>query len=132
MTTNTYHKFATILKKQRQQRYRRLLQVILVVVIVAISFFLIGLLDWERLAKGVPSGINLIGQMIPPDFSSATNWIKPLFDTLAMSVAATAIAVTFSLPLSLLAAGNTTPHQLLFRSGKMCPNHIIRKPRLLR
>lgn len=131
MATNTDRKFATILKQQRQQRYRRLLQVALVVVIVLISFFLVGLLDWERLARGVPSGINLIGQMLPPDFSSATNWIKPLFDTLAMSVAGTAIAITFSLPLSLLAAGNTTPNQLLFQLARLILNGLRSIPELI-
>ncbi|MEA5527929.1 phosphonate ABC transporter, permease protein PhnE, partial [Nodularia spumigena UHCC 0143] len=80
MTTNSYQKFEPLLKQQRQQRYKHLLQVAIVVVIVMISFFLVGLFDWERLAEGVPSGINLIGQMLPPDFSSAINWIKPLFD----------------------------------------------------
>ncbi|WP_088243521.1 phosphonate ABC transporter, permease protein PhnE [Calothrix rhizosoleniae] len=131
MITNTDHKFETVLKKQRQKRYRRLLQVVLVVLVVVISFFLIGLLDWERLAKGVPSGINLIGQMLPPDFSSATNWIKPLFDTLAMSIAATVIAIIFSLPLSLLAARNTTPHRLLFQIARLTLNGLRSIPELI-
>lgn len=62
MTTNRYQKFEPLLKQQRQQRYKHLLQVTIVVVIVMISFLLVGLFDWERLAEGVPSGINLIGK----------------------------------------------------------------------
>ncbi|MBE9054155.1 phosphonate ABC transporter, permease protein PhnE [Nostocales cyanobacterium LEGE 11386] len=131
MTTNRYQKFEPLLKQQRQQRYKHLLQVTIVVVIVMISFLLVGLFDWERLAEGVPSGINLIGQMLPPDFSSVINWIKPLFDTLAMSVAGTAIAVTFSLPLSLLAAGNTTPHPIVFQVARLILNALRAVPELI-
>jgi phosphonate transport system permease protein len=38
--------------------------------------------------------------------------MRPLADTLAMSIAGTALAVVLSLPLALLAAPNTTPHRL--------------------
>ncbi len=131
MATNTYQKFESLLKQQRQRRYRHFLQVAIVAVIVVISLFLVGLFDWERLARGVPSGINLIGQMLPPDFSSAINWIKPLFDTLAMSVAGTAIAVAFSLPLSLLAAGNTTPHPVVFQVARLILNGLRAVPELI-
>ncbi|MFQ4141467.1 phosphonate ABC transporter, permease protein PhnE [Chlorogloeopsis sp. ULAP02] len=127
----TYQKFETLLREQRRQRYRYLLQGAIVVVIVAISFFLVGLLDTERLAKGVPSGINLIRQMLPPDFSEAASWIEPLFDTLAMSIAATAIAVGFSLPLSLLAAANTTPHPVVFQFARLLFNGLRAVPELI-
>lgn len=131
MATNTAHKFEILLRQQRQQRYYRLTQVAVVVIIVLISFFLVGLLDWERLAKGVPSGMNLIRQMLPPDFSAGSNWVKPLFDTLAMSIAATAIAVSFSLPLSLLAANNTTPHRLVFQVARLILNGLRAVPELI-
>ncbi|MBD2248049.1 phosphonate ABC transporter, permease protein PhnE [Nostoc sp. FACHB-888] len=131
MTTNSYQKFEPLLKQQRKQRHKHLLQVAVVAVIVMISFWLVGLFDWKRLAEGVPSGINLIGQMLPPDFSSVINWIKPLFDTLAMSVAGTAIAVAFSLPLSLLAAGNTTPHLVVFQAARLILNALRAVPELI-
>jgi phosphonate transport system permease protein len=131
MATNSYQKFEPLLKQQRQQRYKHLLQVAVVVVIVMISLLSVGLFDWERLAEGVPSGINLVGQMLPPDFSLAINWIKPLFDTLAMSVAGTAIAVAFSLPLSLLAAGNTTPHAFVFQVARLILNGLRAIPELI-
>lgn len=131
MATNIDRKFAIILKQERRQRARPLLQLALFVVVVVISFFLVGLLDWKRLAEGVPSGINLIGQMLPPDFSSASNWIRPLFDTLAMSIAGTAIAIVFSLPLSILAASNTTPNQLLFQLARLILNGLRSIPELI-
>ncbi|MDH6086424.1 phosphonate ABC transporter, permease protein PhnE [Umezakia ovalisporum] len=126
-----YQKFEPLLKQQRRRRYRDVSQLAIVVVVVMVSFLLVGLFDWERLVKGVPSGINLISQMLPPDFSSAINWIKPLFDTLAMSVAGTAIAVSFSLPLSLLAASNTTPHPVVFHLARLILNGLRAVPELI-
>ncbi|CEJ42437.1 phosphonate ABC transporter, permease protein PhnE [Umezakia ovalisporum] len=128
---SAYQKFEPLLKQQRRRRYRDLSQLAIVVVVVMVSFLLVGLFDWERLVKGVPSGINLISQMLPPDFSSAINWIKPLFDTLAMSVAGTAIAVSFSLPLSLLAASNTTPHPVVFHLARLILNGLRAVPELI-
>ncbi|MBI1240486.1 MAG: phosphonate ABC transporter, permease protein PhnE [Nostoc sp. RI_552] len=128
---SAYQKFEPLLKQQRRRRYRDVSQLAIVVVVVMVSFLLVGLFDWERLVKGVPSGINLISQMLPPDFSSAINWIKPLFDTLAMSVAGTAIAVSFSLPLSLLAASNTTPHPVVFHLARLILNGLRAVPELI-
>jgi phosphonate transport system permease protein len=124
-------KFETFLKQQRQQRNRALMRGAIVVVIVAGSFFLVGLFDLERLANGVPSGINLISQMLPPDFSKAGTWIVPLFDTLAMSIAATAIAVSLALPLALLAANNTTPHPIAYQLARLLLNGLRAVPELI-
>ena len=56
----------------------------------------------ERLTEGFPSLGSLIGEMFPPDFEQWKSWVKPLVDTLAMSVAGTAIAVIVSIPLAVL------------------------------
>jgi phosphonate transport system permease protein len=53
--------------------------------------------------------------MVPPNFERWQSWIKPLWDTLAMSIAGTALAVVLSLPLALMAAPNTTPHPVIYR-----------------
>jgi phosphonate transport system permease protein len=57
--------------------------------------------------------------MVPPDFSRWRNWLRPLLDTLAMSIAGTALSVVISWPLALLAARNTTPHPLLYRVSRV-------------
>jgi len=55
----------------------------------------------------------LFSEMVPPDFSRWRVWLKPLLDTLAMSIAGTALAVLISLPLALLAAPNVSPHPVV-------------------
>jgi phosphonate transport system permease protein len=123
--------FERLLKQQRRQWNRSIVIAAIVFLVICICFYFVGLLDGNRLTDGVPSGIRLVSQMLPPDFSDGFNWIKPLFDTLAMSVAGTAIAIIFSLPLSLLAARNTTPHPLLFHLSRLILNGLRSIPELI-
>ncbi|WP_179298722.1 phosphonate ABC transporter, permease protein PhnE [Evansella halocellulosilytica] len=61
------------------------------------------------------NGIGNIAQfiyvdMMPPDFSQAPLYIKPVFETLYMSFIALLLSVAISMILGILAAKNTTPH----------------------
>ena len=76
---------------------------------VLVSAYASGLLDLRRLADGVPAIGVLMGEMFPPNFSDAASWVRPILSTLAMSIAGTALAVLFALPLGFLAARNATP-----------------------
>ncbi len=122
--------FERLLKKQRRKWQRSMTIYAIILLVIGACFYFVGLLDSTRLAEGVPSGISLVSQMLPPDFSDAVNWISPLLDTLAMSVAGTAIAIFFSLPLSLLAARNTTPHPVLFHLSGLILNGLRAIPEL--
>lgn len=81
-------------------------QVALVTFVIFASLWASGMFDWERLAEGIPE-IGVVGsEMIPPDFTRWQQWIGPMIDTIAMSIAGTTLAVLFSLPLAFLAAKN--------------------------
>ncbi|MEH2141997.1 phosphonate ABC transporter, permease protein PhnE [Nostoc sp.] len=123
--------FEQVLKQQRGQWYQTIITWAIALLAIVVCCFLVGLLDGKRLSDGVPSIFNLLRQMLPPDFSNAKNWGKPLFDTLAMSIAGTAIAIIFSMPLSLLAARNTTPHPLLFQVARLILNGLRSIPELI-
>ena len=69
--------------------------------------------------------------MVPPDFSRWQHWIKPLVDTLAMSVAGTALAVVISLPLALLAASNTSPHPFVYQSCRIILSVLRSVPEII-
>ena len=84
----------------------------LLVAAVLFSLWFTGVLDIDRIATGVPAIGTLIGEMLPPDFSRWRDWIKPLADTIAMSVAGTSIAVVLSIPLALLAATKTSSYRI--------------------
>jgi phosphonate transport system permease protein len=69
--------------------------------------------------------------MFPPDFSNFSDWLAPLWDTLAMSVAGTALAVIFSVLLALLAARNTAPHPLVYQAARSLLNGLRSIPELI-
>jgi phosphonate transport system permease protein len=81
----------------------------LVVGLCLLALAATGFFDAARFADGIPALAQLADEMVPPDFARWRAWLRPLADTLAMSVAGTALAVLLSLPLALLAAPNTSP-----------------------
>ncbi|MEL6455867.1 MAG: phosphonate ABC transporter, permease protein PhnE [Cyanobacteria bacterium J06623_5] len=105
---------ASLLRQYQRRWVHQLMRGMLLCAVVFVSFVVVELLDVERLAEGIPAIGTLLMEMVPPDFSRFPQWIGPIVDTLAMSVAGTAIAVGLSLPLSFLAARNTTPQPVLF------------------
>ncbi|MEL6453701.1 MAG: phosphonate ABC transporter, permease protein PhnE [Cyanobacteria bacterium J06623_5] len=99
--------------------------------VVLVSFVVVELFDGERLTEGLPAIAGLLVEMVPPDFSRFPQWVGPIVDTLAMSVAGTAIAVVLSLPLSFLAARNTSPHPVLFYLSRTVLNVTRAIPELI-
>ncbi|RBP30006.1 phosphonate transport system permease protein [Marinobacter pelagius] len=123
--------YSELLRQRNRQIRRQSLQIGLVAAIILVCSYYVGLFDGTRLADGVPSMGSLIGEMIPPDFSDARDWVAPLMDTLAMSVAGTALAVLFSIPLALLAARNTTPHPVVYHVARAILNGLRSVPELI-
>lgn len=123
--------FETILLQQRHAWNRSVASLALILAIVAGCWYYVGLFDGARLGEGIPSLFSLIGEMFPPNFSDIRNWVKPLLDTLAMSVAGTAIAVILSVPLGVLAARNTSPNPLVYQLARGLLNALRSIPELI-
>ncbi len=115
---------------RREWRRQAVLTGVVAVLVIWCSYY-VGLLNLKRLSEGVPSIFQLILESFPPDFSDAAGWVKPLADTLSMSIAGTAVAVILSLPLGLLAARNTTPHALAYHSARWILNLLRSIPELI-
>jgi phosphonate transport system permease protein len=124
-------RYNQLLLEQRQQRYRLALQMAVIAPVIIACCFYVGLFDQKRMLDGIPSIFGLMVESVPPNFSEAASWIKPLLDTLAMSVAGTAIAVALSLPLALLAARNTSPHPLVYQLARTVLNGLRSVPELI-
>jgi phosphonate transport system permease protein len=120
-----------VLEQYSKAWKRRLAQLAAVMGIVLVAAWYVGLLDGSTLAEGVPAIMTLAGESFPPDFRNAADWFLPLVDTLAMSIAGTAIAVVFSLPLAFLAARNTSPHPLVFQVTRVLLNSLRSVPELI-
>ena len=89
-----------------------------VVLVCAAALAITGFFDAQRFAEGLPALAQLADEMVPPDFSRWRAWVRPLLDTLAMSIAGTALAVVLSLPIALLAAPNISPHPVLLHAAR--------------
>lgn len=123
--------FEDIVGEGRRRWTRSALQWGAALVVVVAAMIYVGAFDAVRLSQGIPDLIDVTLHMFPPDFANAPGWIKPLMDTLAMSIAGTAIAVFFSLPLALIAARNTSPHPVVFRAARGLLNALRSVPELI-
>jgi len=122
---------AAILRRERTIRRARAGRAIGIAVVVLACAWATGLLDGPRLARGVPAIAQLVSEMVPPDFSRAPSWGRPLLDTVAMSVAGTALAVVLSLPLAFLGARNTAPSRWAYHVARAAMNALRAVPELI-
>ena len=125
------HSYDQLLGAEQHAWNRDAVRLAAVVAVIMACAYYVGLFDGPRLAEGVPSLFSLLGEMLPPNFTDWRNWIKPLIDTLAMSVAGTALAVAFSLPLAFLAARDTTPHPVVYQVARGMLNALRSVPELI-
>lgn len=123
--------YAAIARLDERRRIRTALSVAAVAAVVLGCWAYVGLFDVRRLGVGVPALFSLVGEMWPPDFTRAGSWLSPLLDTLAMSVAGTAIAIVLSIPLGLAAARNTTPHPAVYHLARTILNGLRAVPELI-
>lgn len=109
----------------------QLSQLIAALAVVLVASWYVNLLDFATLTEGIPAIVTLADEAVPPDFANVANWVCPLIDTLAMSIAGTAVAVLLSLPLAFLAARNTAPHPVVFRASRLLLNALRSVPELI-
>jgi phosphonate transport system permease protein len=131
MSTSAASAYQAILVRERAARLKRAAAIVGIVMLIATAMALTGLLDPRRFADAWPAIKQLSSEMFPPDFRRYQNWLRPLADTLAMSIAGTALAVTLSLPLALLAAHNATPHPAVYHLTRTLLNMLRSIPELI-
>jgi phosphonate transport system permease protein len=120
-----------IIDRSRSGERRAVVRFGLLASVVVASFYFTGLFDAQRLAEGVPAIFKIASEMVPPDFARWREWLKPLLDTLAMSIAGTAIAVALSLPLGVLAARSTAPNAMVYTGARLLLNVLRAIPELI-
>jgi phosphonate transport system permease protein len=121
----------TILAEERRAGFRHAALVGAIIVVCVTALGITGFFDAERLVEGLPALGQLASEMVPPDFSRWQSWLKPLIDTLAMSIAGTALAVVISLPLALLAAHNTSPNVFVYQTCRVLLSALRSVPEII-
>jgi phosphonate transport system permease protein len=123
--------YRSVIERQNREARRNLLNVTAVLGIVLACFWHAGLFDARRISEGIPAILGLVRESLPPDFGRVREWLRPLLDTLAMSVAGTVLAVLLSGPLAFLAARNTTPHPAAYHAARGVLNILRSIPELI-
>ena len=123
--------YETILVQDGAARFKRNAVLAAILLGVVIALWVTGTLDAQRFADAWPAIAQLSSEMFPPDFGRFESWIMPLIDTVAMSIAGTALAVAFSLPLALLSARNTTPNAIVYQVTRLILNLLRSIPELI-
>jgi phosphonate transport system permease protein len=123
--------YADLLREEAAQWRGRLFGTALLILLVGACAGGTGLLDVPRLAHGVPSIVRLAGEMVPPDFHNAADWVRPILQTFVMSVAGTALSVLLSVPLGCLAASNVTPNRFVYWAARLTLNALRGLPELI-
>ena len=120
-----------ILYSVKTRQRKALMQIAVIGVSVAAFSFYTGLFNPARLAEGIPSILSLMAEGFPPDFSAGLTWLLPVLDTLAMSVAGTALALALALPLGFLGARNTAPNPVVYQMARTTLNVLRSIPELI-
>ena len=95
---------ALVLAECCRRDRRRMILALAIAAVLAASLAASGGLELRRYADAGRTILQLIFDATPPDFAHGRAWLKPLFETLMMSVGATLISGVAAFPLSLLAA----------------------------
>lgn len=77
------------------------------------------------------TGNSLLATMIPPNWSYFSHVITPMLITVQTAIVATVLGVIGALPLSILAARNTTPHPVIYNVVRLVINTIRAIPSLV-
>ena len=120
-----------VLAEARRGRRALTLRVGAVLLVVIFCLWFTDFLNGERLAEGVPALGVMFSEMIPPDFRRWQQWIRPMLDTVAMSIAGTALAIVMSVPIAFLAARNTTPGPVTYHIARTVLNALRAIPELI-
>ncbi len=125
------HPFEPTLALARRAHRSAVLRGIAIAGVSVLALWASGFFDAARFLEGAPALAQLASEMWPPDFSRWQEWLWPLSDTLAMSVAGTALAVVFSLPLSLMAAPNTSPNPVVLAAARTLLSALRSVPEII-
>ena len=86
-------------------------------VIVWMSFR-VAKVDVRSVIEGLPMSLDMMREMMPPDFSIWREILRLSLETLEIGLWGTMLGTVFALPVGFLAAKNTTPCQVVYAAAK--------------
>lgn len=123
--------FSVVLEQEERSLLKNSIQAAIVLLVIVGGFYYTGLLNIPRVGEGIPSILSLTWESVPPDFTGWKSWIMPVLDTMAMSIAGTALAIAISLPLALFAARNISANGFVYQTARAILNVLRSIPELI-
>ena len=85
--------FENIISRDKREQFIGLRNTAFVLLVCLVALYVTGFFDAQRFIEGAPAVKQLSSEMVPPNFDRWEHWVIPLRDTLAMSIAGTALEV---------------------------------------
>ena len=123
--------FSALERKFRRRELRAGLGALGLAAALVAAFVAADAFSIRRYADALPTIVQLAADALPPDFSRWREWGRPLVETLAMSVAGTALGATLAAPLACLAARNVNPYIALGTVARTAMNLVRSIPGLI-
>lgn len=107
---------------------------------ISVALIIIAIYVWSsrgvgfnivEIVRDLPLFFSLLGEMVPPNWAYGRRVIPALIETIQIAVMSTIIGTFFAVPLTLLAARNTSPNRLLYFAAKGLMNLLRTIPELL-
>ncbi len=112
------------------KRYKTIFSLLLIIALVIWSGYSTGF-SLQSLAMGWPEMMNLMREMLPPDWSYFSEIADPMLDTIRMAVLGTTFGSLLALPVALLSASNVFKSRWIYMPVRFVLNIIRTIPDLL-
>lgn len=87
--------------------------------------------ELPRIINGIPYALDYLAGMYPPDWSILPSVIGPLIETLRMAIVSIVLSAMMAIPLSFLAAKDTTPNVIFYVGSAVLITFLRTIPTLL-
>lgn len=122
-TAGSKYRFVGNAGSDRRLLLRKALQISVVIALIVWSFYSVGF-SLKELFQGLDGIADIVGRMFPPKVDKWRSLVKPIVETVNISIIGTFIAVIIAIPLGIAAAKNISPNALFYNLSRLLLNTI--------
>lgn len=118
-----HYKFVANIASDSRSLLKRSLQIFLVAALIVWSLKNVGF-SLKELIQGLDGIVDIVGRMLPPKTDKWRGLVKPVVETVNISIIGTFIATIIAVPLGILAAKNISPNGVFYSLSRLLLNTI--------
>ena len=88
-------------------------------------------MNLANLFGGIHGIGDILGRMLPPDFSALPRLVGPAIETVQISIWGTTLGILIAIPVGLLAASNIAPHKSVYYLARLVLNFLRAVPEMV-